>query len=97
MRPRTWIAIVGLGVGLLLSVIARPLDSTALDFLAGLAFLIGLGAALAMLPFWDRLGLRLPPMAPMFVRPRQGEAWSLVEGRPVPKAARRRAVRSERS
>lgn len=97
MRPRTWIAVIGLGVGLLLSVIARPLDSTALEFLAGLGFLIGLGAAVSLLPFWERLGLRLPPMGALFVRPRAGETWSAAEGRPVVQARKRRASRSERS
>lgn len=78
-----------------LGFLGRAADSETLYFLSGLLFLTALGLGLSLLPVWDRLGLRLPPMR-LFPRPGPGETWDPRTGSVVrapgsgPGAGRRR-------
>ncbi len=100
MRRRTATALGTFAGAVLLGFLGRAADSEALYFLSGLLFLVAVGLGVALLPVWDRWGLRLPPMR-LFPKPGPGEAWDPTTGTVVrtsgrgkpPKGAVRRRPR----
>ncbi len=86
------IAITSLTVAIIASIVGRQTGIVAFDFIAGVGFLTAIFLGLSMLPFWDRVGLRLPRIGPLFQRPGPGEKWDDVDGAPsrtVPSQSKR--------
>jgi hypothetical protein len=80
---RVWVAAGLLAVGLSLGLVQRETGGRGLLVVSGLFDLAAIVLVVSLLPFWDRLGWRLPPAGRLFTRPRRGEKWSARDGRPV--------------
>jgi uncharacterized paraquat-inducible protein A len=85
VRKRVVVAVGLLAAGFALALVGRLTAADLLDPLAGLLLVASVAVALSLLPVWAHL--RGPPMPGLFERPRPGERWCAVCGRPAPPGA----------
>lgn len=87
MRPRIWVILAAVVLALGFGFTGRATETSALDSLSGLAWLVAIIAAISLLPFWSKVLPKIEPMPGLFKRPAEGERWCVQCGSPTVKLA----------